>query len=115
MSERLQRNIHWLNVLQQAKRRQRDKIFEVADKDLIECICEVCKNVIDPESCVTLTDKDRKCLQRHKVPIRHLCDKKLSVKKKRDLLVQSGGFIPALLAPVLAIAGSLLADLITNG
>jgi hypothetical protein len=46
--------------------------------------------------------------------LREIVDRKTNLTKKRKLLVQKGGFLPALLAPIIGVATGLIGDLIGN-
>lgn len=104
---RLKRNIDYLSVLNKAKKSQRDGIIRQADKDLILCLCECAQNVL--EGIVPLTDTNFKKLKRHQSKLRTLAAHPANIKHKKEIL-QQGGFLPLLLAPILSIAGQLLAD-----
>jgi len=112
MSARLKRNYDWLKVLKKAKPKERKELFKIVNQDLVTCIGECALNVCN--GCVKLSAKQKKALKKHQKSLRILGDKKTSVKKKREVLVQSGGFVPALLGPVLAIAGTILAEIIAK-
>jgi len=53
-------------------------------------------------------------LDKHKVYLRKLVAPKTSNSKRREILVQKGGFLPALLMPILGLAGQLLIDSVVN-
>ena len=52
-------------------------------------------------------------LAKHKEDLRKLIDKKISMKKKKEIL-QDGGFIGALLAPIVSILSGLLSGNASN-
>ena len=106
MSTRLQRNCKLLKVLSTAKPQMVKAVIGAADKDLITCLCECAHNVIKGN--VPLSKAHLTRLQRHKKHIRELAKKRTTQQRKRKLL-QTGGFLPALLAP---LAASALLDLV---
>ncbi len=110
MSKRLAKNIDYLRVLCKSNKRQRDGILKGADKELVYTICECIDNCLNGN--VKLTGNQVAKLKRKKAVLRRLRDKKVSVTQKKKLLVQHGGFLSALLAPVIGIAGSLIGDAI---
>lgn len=110
MSARLKRNLDFLRVLQKANPKQRKGILENGNKDLILCLCEVIDNILRGN--VNLNSKQKKDLGKYKKVLRQLIDKKLGVAKKRKLFVQKGGFLPAVLAPAITIAATLLGELL---
>ncbi|MCP4345345.1 MAG: hypothetical protein GY795_07445, partial [Desulfobacterales bacterium] len=89
---------------------QQKALLKVADDGLILCICECVDNVIRGN--IKLTKKKKEDLSKHKNILRKLQDRQIAKDKKRKLLVQNGGFLPALLAPIIGIAGSLIGDLV---
>jgi len=74
------------------------------NKEFVDCVSECAKNVIKGN--VPLTDRQKTTLRRKRNDIRALSLKKTSLRKKRKIL-QKGGFLTALLAPVLSILGGL--------
>lgn len=110
VAKRLRRNLQFLKSLKKAKKRQRSTILKSANKDLILCICDCAYNVLKGN--VHLKPKDKKALRRHKRALRALAEKRVALKRKQKLLVQKGGFLPFLLAPILSAAGGLLGGLI---
>ena len=107
MSARLKRNLDFLRVLSKAKPSQRRAILETATNDLVYCICEIIDNIL--HGTVRLSKQRQKKLQHYKKLLRFIANKKVPVKKKREILVQNGeGILPALIVPILALAGSLL-------
>jgi len=62
---------------------------------------------------VPLTSKQTTKLRRNKKNLRSLATKKTSLKKKRQIL-QKGGFLAALLPPVLWLQGGALSGVIRD-
>jgi hypothetical protein len=85
------------------------KIIKDCDRKLIECFCECSKNILKGN--VPLKGGQLKRLRREKNNLRALALKKTSLKRKRKIL-QKGGFIGAILPPVLTVLSSLLGGLI---
>lgn len=110
--QRVKRNLDFLKVLYKANKCQRHGIIKGANKDLIICLCECADNLLKGN--IPIKEETKQKLRRHKKPLRELADKKSSLKVKREILCQRGGFLPLLLAPVLSIAGSLIADAISS-
>jgi hypothetical protein len=88
------------------------RLIKTCDKHLIECFCECSKNILKGN--VALKDRHLRRLRREKKNLRALALKKTPLTKKRKIL-QKGGFIGALLTPVLSVLGSLFSGLISNG
>ncbi len=57
-----------------------------------------------------LTDGDKKRLVHHRATLRQLASKGVSLKNKKHLLIQKGGLVSALIAPLLGVAASLIAE-----
>lgn len=112
--KRLQRNFKLLKLLQKSKKTQRHKLLKTADNDLIVCLCDCANNILKGN--VKLKPKEKRQLSRHKKILRTLAsgNSLQSVKKKRNLLIQKGGFLPLLLTPILSAAGGLLSSLISG-
>lgn len=112
--DRLKRNIPILNVLSKAPNKQRKAIIDTATSDQIACICDCANNIINNN--IPLTSADLQKLRRYKNLIRYLSKNKDQRKnrEKKHYLNQSGGFLPALLIPILSAAGSILAEALIN-
>lgn len=110
MSSRLKRNLNALQILMNLTPKTRKKIVKKLPDDAILAIAEILKN----ELCgnVTLSEKAKRNLSKFKKPIRCIACKQTSVKKKRKLLIQHGGIVPAAVLPILAIAASLLGNIV---
>ncbi len=112
MSENLKNNIDYLHVLCKCNKRQREGIIEGANKELIDTICKCADNVLDGR--LQLTDCQYKRLKGYKKELRLLRDKGAPLSEKKNAIVQKGGFLGALLTPIIAIAGSLIGDAVGN-
>lgn len=84
----------------------RNKLIDVANRECIEALCEILLNVIRGELVIppSLLLK----LKRQKSKVRELTKKSTSLQRKRHLLKQSGGFLPALIPMALSVLGSLV-------
>jgi hypothetical protein len=83
----------------------RKKLIRKASRDNIDALSEVALNTLLGN--VPLKDEQKKKLKRHRTKIRQLAHRRTSTKKKKILLVQQGGFLPLLLAPLLSALGGL--------
>ncbi len=99
-----------LKILKKAKPEQRKALLKVADPDLIICLCECVDNILRGN--IKLTKKKTEELGKHAKVLRKIQDRTVPKETKRKLLIQNGGFLPALLAPIIGIAGSLIGDLV---
>ena len=104
MTKRLRKHANMLRALHNASPKLKKVIIKEADKDLITALCDCANNVLKGN--VPLSDKQKKCLRRHKRSLRILTQQNTLARKKR--ILQSGGFLGSLLTPLLGILGSVL-------
>jgi hypothetical protein len=109
-SQRLKKHVHTLKVLHDCTGKTRKAILQNADKELIDCICLCLDNILKGN--VKVPPSTYKKLKRQQGLISELHKKSVGTRKKNQLLIQSGGFLPALLAPILGIVGSLIGNLV---
>ena len=106
MSRRVHHNAPYLHVLAKGSDKQRQALIQGANKELITCLCECALNVLNGN--IHLKPSEKKRLIKYKRYIRVLSDKKIGVQKKKKVLRQKGGFLGALLTPILGALGGLL-------
>ena len=109
VSARLRKHANDLLYLQKARPCIRKHLIEKADRSLIECLCECADNILKGNVQLTPTQRDQ--LQRNKVGLRELVKKSVPLKKKKAIL-QRGGFLGSLLAPIASVVGPLLTGLL---
>lgn len=98
-----------LDKLAKASPKERKKILEKANFELIKSIIECTQNVLNGN--VELEDKCFIKLKKHKKILRRINSAKEKLKQKKEFIIQNGGaFLPALLSPIIGI---LLNRLIT--
>ena len=73
-------------------------ILRGADKDLLHCLSECAHNILKGNVHLTPAEKSR--LSKYKQQLRKVSQKKTSLKQKHKL-VQTGGWVPLALAPLL--------------
>ena len=105
MSKRISRHAPLLRHLCKAKPNTIRSVIKTGDKDLINVFSECALNVL--KGVVPLTKVQRIKLSRHKKCLRDLVNRKTSNQKKKKIL-QRGGFLGALLPPIIGILGGLL-------
>ena len=106
MAQRLKRHSETLQFLSRAKPSVVKAVIQNCEKDLLDAICECSLNIL--KGTVSLKPHEYKRLVKHRNCLRDLTKKNIAQKQKRALL-QKGGLLQALLAPVLAVLGDLLA------
>src|SRR5437867_10069911 len=107
----LLRNADYLHILKKARKKQRNAVLKVADEDLLLCLCECALNVLNGN--VPLKKEQLKTLAPHKCYLRLLGNDTTIMADRQKVLIQNGGFLPALLTPVLTIVAQLLHDQMT--
>lgn len=100
-----------LVALSKAKLKLRKQLLRKAKPATIKAISECVHNVCNGNVHISPSCKNR--LKRHKTCWRRLVDKKVPLQKKRNILVQKGGFLPAFLLPVLGSIASALVSKFT--
>jgi len=105
MSERVKKYLPVLKRIRRLGDKAKKAYVRKCNREFIDCVSECAKNVIKGN--VPLTDRQMTNLRRKRYDLRTLSKKKTSVKTKRKIL-QKGGFLSALLPPVLSVLGSLL-------
>jgi len=72
-------------------------VVGAADNDLICCLCECAQNILNGN--VPLNKTHLRKLKRYKTDVRKLVERRTGKHQKKKIL-QKGGFLPALLAPI---------------
>lgn len=109
---RLIRNFENLKVLRSAGPVERKHILLTARGDLIHCLIDCIHNVLNGN--IELTHSQREQLKKSRGILRELVRKKVPLYKKRQIFVQKGGFLSALLGPIIGIASSALSGLLSR-
>lgn len=99
--------VQQLHLLHKCPQTLRKKILQKIDIKCIKAICECCLNTLQGN--VPLTKSQKKSLSRHKSTLRKLQDRKVSLVKKRKLIIQKGGgFLSVLIPAALSVISSLI-------
>ena len=105
MSQTLKNYVPFLCMLHRSSSNARTALLKHrCTPEFIKCICECVKNVLVGN--VGLSKEDKRKLKRYKRSLRKLVLKKTSQTEKKRL-VQSGGFLGALLGPIVKVLGGL--------
>ena len=102
----LKKLIPHLKALKQANAKRRKDILKTANDQFVNCVAECCLNVLNGN--VKITKPQKKKLSRYAKTLRTLAKRGIPVKQRRTLLIQKGGFLPALLAPILTLVAHLV-------
>jgi len=109
MSSRLRDNEPFLRLVasKSTSPKQRREIVRTASKEQVNTVCECAYNLLKQN--VPVTPNQLEGLKRYKKLLYILVDRGVPVERKRRRLQQSGGLLPALLAP---IVGSIIGGLV---
>ena len=101
MAQRVKNHLPELRVLAKCPPALRKAFLKHAKKELITCLSECCSNTLKGN--VPLTPAQKKALSRHRKHIREVADKRNSHRRRKDILIQKGGFLGSLLGPILSL------------
>ena len=93
----IKRNQYVLKILSEGDPKTTKYIIQGADKQLLHCFVDCAHNIL--EGNIPLSEKEKKRLGKYKKELRSL--RKLTSEKTKKKILQKGGFLPALLAPIL--------------
>jgi hypothetical protein len=106
MSQSLKRNAHFLKLLHEASPRVRSELLRIhCTPDFVKCVSECCFNLLKGN--VPMTQHQKDSLRHRKQMLRLLMHKKTPLKKKKQI-IQKGGFLGALIGPVISMLGKVL-------
>ena len=101
--KQLRKHAQMLKVLSSAKPNLQKAIINGAEKPLIETLCDCANNIL--KGYVSLSTNQKSRLRRHKQSLRSLT--KIRCLKRKKKILQSGGFLGSLLAPILGVLGTI--------
>ena len=105
MSRRVQKYAVQQQKLRDATPSLHEQIMHHCGIEFLDCVCECVKNVLKGN--VPRSSSQKQNLSRHRKQLRKLSSKK-TLKKKKIEIIQRGGFLGALITPILSILGGLL-------
>ena len=94
--QRLSVTKKFFNKIARSKAQERAKVLKAATNAELKGLCEVCLNVVHGN--VRLSKKRYSCFKRRKDVLHKLSDRKISLKSKRKVVNQHGGFLGTLAA-----------------
>jgi|APCry1669192269_1035402.scaffolds.fasta_scaffold62561_1 hypothetical protein len=108
MSTSSKDNLRLLKILELCSPKLRQVLLQKADKKTVKCLVECVHNILH-NSNIKLEKNIRKKLQKFKDPLRKIIDRKLSLKKRKQIICQrGGGIIPLILPPLLSLLASIV-------
>ena len=104
--KRIISRFHNLHNLKDANPKLRLAIISNCDKDIVHSISECALNLLRGN--VKLSDCQKRKLSKYKVKLRSVVGKRVPLSRKKELIVQRGGFLVPLLSAVLPALASLI-------
>jgi len=112
MTARIKRHAKTLSYLAECDKHNCKAIINAAGSELLNCFSDICYNVLKGK--VSLSPTEENNLRKYKNILRKIADKKSTLKTKKTL-VQKGGFLSALLGPLIESVLAPLAKGIFSG
>lgn len=106
MSTRIKANTPFLHLLARSGTRRRKNLLKQATKEELSSLFEICLNILRGN--IPVKGKDYEKLKQQRHLIRELANKRVSIKQKKKLINQKGGFIGSLVAIALPVLTQLL-------
>jgi len=104
--KRIKSNYHALQLLKTADSNLRIAILANCKSELVKTLSECPLNPLQGN--VKLTPCQKRKLRKHRVHLRKLADKRVSLTSKKKAIVRRGGFLLPLLGAVLPTIASLI-------
>jgi len=103
-------NLDYLSVLGKTKsKKKRDLLIDIATNDQVKAIEECINNILDGNVKLSKLEIDQ--LKKYKCLLRKHRNTKLTIKERKHLLKQRGGFLNVLLPIASGILGSIFGGL----
>lgn len=105
MTHHMKKHAGALLLMKKSNPKLRNELIKIADRDLMYALCDCALNVLNGK--IKLKPKQRRQIAKFCRHLQYLTNKKTPLKQKRRVL-QSGGFLPALLGVLAPVLGKLL-------
>lgn len=99
-------DIGFLRLLQKAGTANRKKLLRLATGHQLRLLSECCLNFL--QQTYSTSPKNIKKLRKHKAAIRSLARRRTSLKHRRNVAIQKGGFLPLLLPAAISFLANLI-------
>ena len=106
MSKRLRMNEPFLHLLARSIAKRRKFLLKQATKEELASLFEICLNILHGN--LPLSPHMHKQLKRERNTLRKFPDKKISLKHKRKVINQKGGFLGTIASIVLPLLAQIL-------
>ena len=107
----LEKQVDLLSALSHCKIKIRKAILDNADKDLIDAICQCFFNLLRGN--IKLSQLQKEKLSKYRHTLRRLVNKS-SLKQKKKILIQNGGFLEFLIPAAISGISSIISSIIGN-
>lgn len=107
----IERNLELLQIISKCKNKYRNALIKMGDKELISAICECVDNMLQGN--VKIDDNTKAILHKYRHTLRKIVQKS-TLKSKKKILTQQGGFLPVLLPSILPTIVSSIAAIIAS-
>jgi hypothetical protein len=104
------KELHQLSKTKNPK--QKEKLIKEAQACVINAISEIAKNCLLGN--IPLTSCSYKQLAKYQKVLRAISKKSASIKRRKDLIIQNGGFLSLLIPPALSLIASVVGNLINK-
>jgi len=104
--KRIRSNYHTLQVLKTENPKLRKAILANRKSELVKTLSECSLNLLRDN--VKLTPCEKRKLRKHRVHLRKLADRRVSLSSKKEVIVHRSGFLLPLLGAVLPTIASLI-------
>lgn len=105
--DRAKRNLHLLVAIANCKRCVRNSLIQKGSKDFIEAILDCVSNLL--KNNIQLNKEEFESLKKFKLLFRKLV-KKGSLKEKKTILIQKGGFLQYLIPAAISTISALISN-----
>lgn len=108
VSPALRKSLPLLNVVSRMKKRKRNVILnEIAGEDILyNALREIAHNTLKGN--VKLNNDQKRKLKPYNNTLKNLCIKHKCSKRRKKLVIQSGGFLPILIPAITGLISSLI-------
>ncbi len=110
-SKTLEKHLPTIALLSQCQPAVVKHFLKKTDAGLIRAVSECCKNILTGN--VNLSGEEYKRLKRYHTQLKGLALKSTSNRKKKEF-IQKGGFLQALIAPLIGLLGSVISGVIAR-
>jgi len=111
-TKNLRANDAFLKLLCNTTTVQRKQLLRTATNNQVLSVCECVHNILKKN--IPLSQQQFKKLRKCKAVLYKLANQKSSVAQRKRVLEQSGGFLPAIIAPIIGAILGAVADKVIN-